>query len=235
MLVKIKNKKEIAKGTLLVDFRVLEEKFSFLPGQFVNIELINPPHTDEKGNSRYFSIILPEDKDADFSVAIRTSQSAFKKFLQEAPISTEVKIGEASGDFLLPKNQEKQLVFIAGGIGIAPFISLLRQAKKDKLKNKIILIYSNKDKESAAFLEELEQYAKENQNFKLILTMTQDAAWSGEKRMINSQLIKDYVKDFELALYFIAGPPMMVRSIVAVLSALGVGDQNIKTDYLAGY
>ncbi len=231
----ISGKKEIAKGTLLVDFKVFEGKVKFKPGQFVNVKLINPPYTDAEGNDRYFSIISRPNAEESISIATRISQSAFKRFLLEAPFGAEVNLGEPMGEFLLSGSPSGQVVFIAGGIGIAPFVSILRYAKEENLGYKITLIYSNKDKESTAFLEELEDYKKEDPNFNLILTMTADPDWLGEKRTIDAQFIKDYTKNPESFVYFVSGPPAMVQNITDVLLNLGVKGRNIKTDSLTGY
>jgi ferredoxin-NADP reductase len=230
----IKNKKEIAKGIIEVDLEV-SEKIDFEPGQFSYFELINPLYSDAKGNGRYFSLINFPKETGIISFATRITDSAFKRSLVEAPLGTEMNIGKFAGSFTLPENDLKEIVLIAGGIGIAPFISMLRYIKEEKIDYKIIFIYSNKDKESAAFLEELEDYAREKNSFKLVLTMTADNKWTGEKRFLDGQFIKDYVKDINLPIYFISGPPAMVQSLAGILNAAGVGSQNIKTDSLLGY
>ncbi|MDZ7379022.1 MAG: FAD-dependent oxidoreductase, partial [candidate division KSB1 bacterium] len=74
----------------------------------------------------------------------------------------------------------------AGGIGITPFISMLRYINEESLNYKITLIYSNSDRASTPFLEELQNMAKKNPSFKLILTMTQDPEWEGEKRRVEA-------------------------------------------------
>jgi ferredoxin-NADP reductase len=235
MLAIIKDKKEIAKGTLQVDFQIPEGEINFEPGQFINVELIDPPYTDAEGNKRYFSVIGAPGDVKNISIATRISQSAFKRFLLEAPIGTKVNLGQPKGEFLLSDSRTRKVVFIAGGIGITPFISILRYVRAGKSDYEIVLLYSNKDQESTAFLEELENYSKENPNFKLILTMTGDLNWQGEKRVIEVQFVKDYIVNLNEATYFVAGSPAMVQNITSVLSNLGVKGQNIKKDNLIGY
>ena len=235
MKAKIKEKKEIAEGTLLVIFDLLGKEINFNPGQFFSLTLLNPFYTDEKGNQRYFSIVnCPEEKGI-LTIATRVSESAFKKSLLAAPIETEVDIGIINGNFVLPDDKSYPLVFIAGGIGITPFISMLRHVEKERLDYKITLIYSNRDQKSTSFLEELKKMTNDNPNLKLILTMTDDESWQDEKRRIDSQFIKDYFQRPNSCFYLVSGPPKMVEAISNSLSEVGVEQKNIKTDNFSGY
>jgi ferredoxin-NADP reductase len=87
-------------------------------------------------------------------------------------IATEVKIGSAAGSFTLHKNRAKSAVFLAGGIGITPFLSV-RQADHDRLPHKLHLFYSNRRPEDAAFLDTLQTLETTNPHFHLICTMTE--------------------------------------------------------------
>ncbi|MDO8657423.1 MAG: FAD-dependent oxidoreductase [Candidatus Levybacteria bacterium] len=235
MKAKIKDKREVTKGTLSVDFDLLGNEVNFEPGQYITVRLINPPFTDAKGSQRYFSINNPPGQKGVFTITTRIRDSAFKKSLSELPTGTEVEIDPPRGVFVLPKETIKPLVFIAGGIGITPFLSMLRHIRDGKLDYKITLIYSNKDKESTAFLQEFEDMAKNNSNFKLIAAITQDPGWSGEKRRIDAQFIKDYFKNPNDYLYYAAGPPGMVDAIYDALINAGIGSSNIETENFAGY
>ncbi len=235
MRVKIRNKKEIAKNTLLVDFDISEKEISFKPGQHFFITLINPPHTDKKGNQRHFSIVNSPNEKGILTMTTRIRDSAFKRSLFEIPVGTEVEIGIINGSFILPDDKSQPIVFIAGGIGITPFISMLRYINEENFDYKITLLYSNRDRESTAFLEELENIAKNNPKFKLILTMTDDSKWQGEKRRINTQFIEEYFSEPKSCFYLIAGPPAMVKAMHDVLSEVGVEQKNIKTEDFSGY
>jgi ferredoxin-NADP reductase len=98
--------------------------------------------------------------------------TAFKRSLKKVPLGTEVRIGPAMGSFTLHKNSAKAAVFLAGGIGITPFLSILRQANHDRLPHKLYLFYSNRRPEDTAFLEALQLLERSNPNFLLICTMT---------------------------------------------------------------
>lgn len=235
MLGKIQDKKEIAKGTLQVTFEIEGEQFTFKPGQYVFITLVNPPYPDERSNKRHFSIVNSPNQKGIITIATRIRESGFKKSLQELPNHSAVEIGPIAGGFILPKDDNRPLVFIAGGIGITPFISMLCYIKEEHLPYQITLIYSNRDQSSTAYLKELQELAQTLPNFKLILTMTEDASWSGEQRRVDTQFIKDYTRNLQNPLYFVVGPPTMVDAVQKALLEAGVGPENTEIENFTGY
>lgn len=168
-------------------------------------------------------------------MATRLSDSAFKKSLQELPIGTDVEIGSIGGSFVLPEDTLRPLVFIAGGIGITPYMSMLQYIKEKNLPYTITLLYSNRDKQSAAFLEELEILAKEIPQFRLIAIMTQDEKWTGEKRYIDKTILNEYFPTIDENTYYVAGPPKMVDGLTKTLEDAGVKTEHIKSENFAGY
>lgn len=221
MIGKIIDKKEIAAATLQVTFQV-NEKFSFLPGQYVFVTLINPPV------KRHFSIVNSPDEKGIITITTRLRDSDFKKTLKELPLGSTVELGPISGSFVLPEDTSRPLIFIAGGIGITPFMSILRYVKNHNLNYKITLLYSNRDQASTAYLEEV-------QKFKSILTMTEDPAWTGEKRKIDAGFIKEYFPNINSYGYFVVGPPPMVEAVQKALLEAGVEINNITIENFTGY
>lgn len=234
MIAKIKDKKEVAEGTLQVSFQ-LPQDVQFKAGQYMFVTLINPPYTDEKGNRRQFSINNSPNQKNILTMTTRLTDSAVKRSLKELPIGTEVGIGPIAGVFTLPEDISKPLVLIAGGIGITPFMSMLSYIKEEKLSYKITLLYSNRNQASTAYLKELQELATLIPNFKLILTMTEDNGWTGERRKIDSHFIKEYFPNVNDNLYMVVGPPMMVEAIEKALLEAGVKSENIKKENFTGY
>lgn len=231
----IKKRELIARDTILVSLDLLGETISFKPGQYLKLVLLNPPYSDSKGNSRIFSISSSPVQNNILEITTRLSGSAFKKSLNEMPLGTPVEITNINGVFILPQNSHAPIVMIAGGIGITPFRSMLKFYSENHLDLKIFLLYSNRDRESAAFIDELRQIEKDNTGFKLILTMTDDPVWSGENRRIDSRFIKDYIKEWRSSLYFVVGSPAMVKAVYEELLTLGVKPENIKYEEFIGY
>lgn len=234
MTAKITRKEEVAKKTLLVEFET-EDEVNFKPGQYLEIALKNPPYTDEEGNKRYFSIVNSPNRKKTLSITTRLRDSAFKKSLNEFPLGTEVDITTIEGNFTLPQSSNQKLVFIAGGIGITPFMSMLRYIKEESLPHKITLLYSNRDKESTAYFDEIKAMADNNPDIKVIFTMTDDASWQSEKRRIDEEFIREYFPDLDSCVFMVAGPPGMVKGITESLKQAGVDEFKIKSEDFSGY
>jgi len=236
MRATIKDREEVAKDTLKVDFDLQGEEVTFRPGEFFNIDLIDPPYDDEKGPHRHFSIVNSPNEKGIITMVTRERDTAFKRSLMDMELGSEVEIGKIAGeDFTLPDDTRRPLVFIAGGIGIAPFISMLRYVMEEGLAYDITLLYSNREKESSAFLDEIEERAAGNVNLELVLIMTDDPSWEGETRRIDAELIADYLENPPSRAYMIAGPPGMNKEISAELEKLGVEKKYIKASNFAGY
>ena len=235
--IKLVKKEEIAEGTMVFYFEK-PAGFDFIAGQYVTVTLINPPETDDEGNSRFFSLITAPYENC-LGVATRIRDTAFKRILKNLPLDSEIMIAGPDGSFCLRKDASKPAVFLIGGIGITPVFSILKNAAYEKLPHKLFLFYSNKRPEDAAFLEELRNLEKENHNFKLIATMTEmkksKQAWRGETGFINKEMIQKYLKDLNSPIYYMSGPPMMVKAMRELAEKIGISNDNIKFEEFAGY
>src|SRR5919197_2599827 len=126
MRAKIKEKTEVARGTLLVVFDLLGEEVSFRPGQYFWVTLLDPPYDDERGPRRHISVVTSPNDRGVLGLCTRLRDSAFKRSLVELPVGTDVDVEQPKGSFLLPEDPDREYVFIAGGIGITVFRSMLR-------------------------------------------------------------------------------------------------------------
>lgn len=234
MIGKIIEKKQIAQGTLRIVFQVTQP-INFKPGQYMFITLTKLSYPDDRGGRRQFSIVNSPNKSNILTMTTRLSDSGFKKTLNELSIGSEVEIGPLAGVFTLPEDQNKPLVFIAGGIGITPFMSMLSYVKETKKPYHLTLIYSNRNRESTAYFQEIQLLANQIPNFKLILTMTDDPNWTGENRKIDANFIKEYFPNLNDNLYMVVGPPVMVDAVEKSLIEAGVKDENIKKENFTGY
>ena len=147
----IKEKREVAKGTLFVTFDLENEGVDFRPGQYFFVTLPDVGHQDEKGLRRHISVVTsPNEKGT--RPRHENADTAFKEHSPSwvAPRSTSSRL-----KFMLPADTSRPLVFVAGGIGITVFRSMLRYIAEDHRPYRVTLIYSNRDRESTAFLDEL--------------------------------------------------------------------------------
>jgi ferredoxin-NADP reductase len=234
-LLKLIDRKEIAHETMAFWFDISDKNYNFIAGQHTDFTLINPPYTDDEGNTRTFSFASsPNDKER-IMIATRMRPSAFKKSIREIPLGTEVEVDRPMGFFTLHEDTKRPAVFLAGGIGITPFRSMVAWATEEKLPYKIYLFYANKTQEDAAFLSDLEKFEKQNPNFKLIAIMTRQNDWPGEQGHIDGIMLKKYLTDLSAPIYYIAGPDNLVLSTYEVLLGSGVPKDNIKTEEFTGY
>jgi ferredoxin-NADP reductase len=234
---KLLNRVEVAEGTMAFQFEK-PPGFDFKPGQSADLTLLNPPETDSEANVRTFSIASAPFEDQ-LMFATRMRDTAFKRSLKKMPLGTAVKMDAVMGSFTLHKNSTKPAVFLAGGIGITPFSSIVRQADHDHAPHKLYLFYSNRRPEDAPFLEVLQNLEKTNPKFSFVPTMTDmprsKKTWNGETARINREMLSKYLNDLQGPSYYIAGPPAMVSGMRKMLVASGVDEDDIRTDEFAGY
>jgi ferredoxin-NADP reductase len=234
---RLKSREEVAQGTMAFH---LEKPagFQFKAGQYVDLSLINPPETDSQGTVRSFSIASAPYEN-ELLVVTRMRNSAFKRVLAILPFGTEVKVDGPMGSFTLHKNRAKAGVFLAGGIGITPFLSILRQAAVEKLSPLLYLFYSNRRPEDAAFLRDLEILSQLNGNCAFIPSMSEmeksKLDWQGERGFINREMLLRHICDLRGPIYYVAGPPAMVAAMWEMLTNAGVEDDDIRTEEFGGY
>lgn len=232
----LKSRRTIALDTMEFTLDLEGQEFPFKAGQHADFILNEPLYTDEEGNKRIFSYVTSPGS-SELSIATRLTGSAFKRSLAEMPLGTPVVVSNNRGQMTLHRDAAKPAVFLAGGIGITPFMSMIRYATEEQLSHTIYLFYSNRAKESTAYLSELEELAKRNPNFHFIPTLTADlpADWSYESGKVTAEMIKKYVADPENAFFSMAGPPAMVEAMTAILDELDVPDEYRKAEDFSGY
>jgi ferredoxin-NADP reductase len=236
MRATIKEKKEVAKETLLVTFDLHGEEVEFVPGQYFFVNLPDVGHQDEKGLRRHITVVTSPNEKGVLGLATRLRDSAFKRTLRELPVGAEVDVEPPKGKFVLPDDTSRPLVFVAGGIGITVFRSMLRFIREEGLPYRVTLIYSCRDRESAAFLDELQELERELPNFLLILTMTDDPGWEGETRRIDAEFFESYLgENLNEYTFMVAGPPGMVEGMQSALAEAGVEEENVIASRFSGY
>jgi ferredoxin-NADP reductase len=237
LAIKLKGREQVAEGTMAFRFEK-PANWTFKAGQSVDMTVLDPPETDSEGNTRAFSLATAPQENT-LMVATRMRDTAFKRTLKTMPLGSTVRIEGPFGNLTLHNNAAKAAVLLAGGIGITPFRSMVFRAAREKLPHRIFLFFSNRRPEDAAFLEELRGLEKENPNYKLICTMTQmeksKKAWHGETGFIDEKMLSKYLKDAASPIYYIAGPPGMVKGLREVLNKQGVDDDDIRTEEFSGY
>jgi ferredoxin-NADP reductase len=233
---RIKEKREVAKETLLVTFDLLGEDVDFRPGQYFFVTLPDVGHQDEKGLRRHITVVTFPNEKGVLGFATRMRDSAFKRSLRELPVGAEVDVEAPKGKFGLPEDPSRPLVFVAGGIGITVFRSMLGYIREERLPYRVTLIYSNRDRDSTAFLDELRELEQELPDLRLILTMTQDPSWDGETRKVDAEFFRAYLgDDLDGFTFLVAGPPAMAEAVQKALEEAGANEENIIAERFSGY
>ncbi len=233
--VRLKGHDQVAEGTMVFRFSK-PDGFVFKAGQAITLELIDPP-AEPGQDSRPLSLVsAPFEQE--LAVATRMRDSAFKRALKALPPGASVRISGPFGDLTLG-DAGRPAVFIAGGIGITPFMSMLRQAAKDRSPQRLYLAYSNRRPEDSAFLEELQGLERQNPRFRLSATMTDMGKsareWSGETGFVDAGMLKRLAGDLAVPIYYVVGPPAMVEAMQRTLGSAGIAGDMIRTEEFYGY
>lgn len=235
--VRLMARKEVAQRTMAFYFE-RPAGFLFQAGQFIDLMLLDPPETDSEGNIRAFTIASAPTEER-LMVVTRLRDTAFKRVLTGMPLHTMVNIEGPFGKLTLPESAARPLVFLAGGIGITPFRSMLVEAATCNFPHRLVLFYSNRRPEDALFLDELQSLQQKIPGYTFVGTMTQlehsDYSWTGETGLLDHAMLTRHLQGIESPLYYIVGPPGMVKSFQAILRNAGIRQADIRTEEFAGY
>lgn len=231
-------REDIAVGTVAFHLRK-PPGFAFRPGQAIDLVLPAPVDGADAGAAAHaFSIVSAPFED-ELVIATRMRDSAFKRALAALPLGAPVQVEGPMGSLGLPRDRTRAAVLVAGGIGITPFVSMLRQAAHDALAQRLVLLYSNRRPEDAAFLVELQRLADRHPDFRLVATMTDMAhstrRWDGPTGPIDADLVRRAVGALPAPVFYVVGPPGMVEAMRDVLAAAGADADDIRSEAFYGY
>ena len=233
----LKGRDSLCAGTTSLYFEK-PNGFGFKPGQFANFTVDSPIATDAGGSTRTLSIAsAPHEKD--LMVAMRIRDTGFKRAVTALPIGTPFLLEGPFGNLILHRDVARPAVFLAGGIGITPFRSMIWHAMEVGSAHRISLFYSVRRIQEAAFLNELREIQELNPRFRFIPTITQSDRlprhWRGEVGHITEPMLTKSLPDLQIPLFYIAGPPGMVTAMRLILGEAGVSDDDIRAEEFAGY
>ena len=200
-------------------------KIDYLPGQFMFVQLLRSgklssahPFTISNSPTRENLSITPK-KLGDFTLSIKDTRVGEKAFI-DAPY----------GVFSFLNYRHEELVFIAGGIGITPFISMLRYIRDKMPEQKVTLFWTNRNEDMLCFRDELEEMEKEMSAFRTILIMSDQPDWEGEKGHLSGAMLQGYLETLDQKDFFVCGPPDMTANIVFELKELQVPPARIHSE-----
>ena len=217
---------DIKKETHDVKTFRLDIDVDFLPGQYCLVSIKNDEEFENAKKPFTFSSApgrgyteLTVKKVGEFTSALHS--------LREGEV---LKVSEPKGSSLVfDETVKDDVVFIAGGSGITPFISAIRYGVNNKMDNSFTLFFSNREYRDIIYRTELNHLDNDFDNIKVVNTLThsKDERWHGETGLINSEMVENHLSSLENKVYYICGPPGMVESMREMLSKLGIVDDKV--------
>lgn len=201
------------------------KNFSFEPGMFSSIYL----HRDDKLFRSYSIASSPGEKYMEFMIEMINGK--FTSLLAKLEEGNRVLLTEPKGTFIYDPYIPKDVAFIAAGVGIAPFFSMLRYTKYLNLKKNISLFYSVKHKSDIVNFDELKEYKAIG--LKTHITLTRDPVgndWDGDYGRINLDMLNKYLPDLKGRVFYICGGIKFVKDLVDILTGAGINNDDIKRD-----
>ncbi len=210
----------------------------FQPGQYLEWTLPHS-HTDSRGNRRYFTIASsPTESDLRLGVKFYPNGSSFKRTLQSVNTQSKIMAGRLAGSFVLPKNRNQKLVFIAGGIGVTPFRSMIKFLLDTNDKRTITLLYAEKTESELVYTNLLKDAEKKSVLKPVFVLSEQKTLPKGSSfcaGLVDESLIAREVPDFKQRIFYVSGPHPMVAALKTTLIKMDVPRRQIKTDFFPGY
>ncbi len=236
LLLILKEKIQTSKDTM--DFLFARPRdFVYKSGQYMEWTLSHK-NSDTRGNRRYFTLSSsPTEETLRIGVKFYDKGSSFKKTLRQLTPKTPLLAGLLTGDFTLPKDTARKLTFLAGGIGITPFRSMLQYLLDRNEKRDIIILYANKIQEDIVYKDVLDSVGKVL-GIKVVYTLTDEKEnnhWKGLRGKVDEKMIQDTIPDYKERFFYLSGPKTMVDAYENVLHALHIPSSHIKVDFFPGY
>ena len=213
-----------------------DRKFAFAPGQYMEWTLAHR-YPDNRGNRRYFTLASsPTENSVRLGVKFYPQASTFKRALSSMKPGEKISAAHLAGGFVLPNDPQKKLAFIAGGIGITPFRSMIQYLLDKKERRSITIVYSNKTVADISYKDLLDR-AERELGITTIYSVTgeptpEPGMHSGQ---IDANLIALSIPDYRERTFYISGPHAMVEAFGKTLRAMGVSRFKIKSDFFPGF
>jgi ferredoxin-NADP reductase/Na+-translocating ferredoxin:NAD+ oxidoreductase RnfD subunit len=209
-------------------------KLAFQAGQYLEWTL-GFDRPDNRGNRRYFTVAsAPTEDEVRLGVKFYPKSSAFKKALAEMAPGDTIHAAQIAGSFTLPGDPRKKLAFLAGGIGITPFRSMLQQLVDRHEQRPIVVLYGNERAEDIAYRDVLDA-ARRELGVRTVHAVARDAPRGAYPGYIDARLVRQAIPDYRERTFYISGPQAMVKTLRGVLLGMGIRRSRIKTDFFPGF
>ena len=204
---------------------------TYAPGQYFMITI----KQDKNELTHHFSFSSsPTEKDH-FEFTKKLTDHEYSLALKTSKIGDWARIEAPYGQFTF-EGEYPKIALLAGGIGITPFISIIKNASDQRLDNKITLFYGCRTENDIVFKKELENMQKENRNFKMVCIVNQPSSnWTGETGIITPEMIEKALPDYKENVFYTCGPPPMVKAMEGIIESLDLPKTQMKQEFFTGY
>lgn len=213
-------------------------KFAYLPGQYMEFTL---PHdnVDSRGQRRYFTLASsPTEDTIRVGVKFYDKSSSYKEAMLDMNSKSYISAASLGGDFVLPNDKRQKVAFIAGGIGVTPYRSMIKYLVDKKQHRPVVMFYAANTAKDIAYMDVFEE-ARQQLGVKILYLLTKKGTPLPDQRYragyITPKLIQAEVPDYAERLFYISGPEPMVDTVKNVLRDMGISHDHIKTDFFSGY
>jgi ferredoxin-NADP reductase len=235
--IKLKARRAETSDVMSFIFDLGGQPLEYEPGQFLHYELDALAFPDERGNQRHFTISSSPTEKGVVMFTTKIRGSGFKETLRQAPIGFELACESPDGEFVLRVGEaDMRHVFIAGGIGITPYRSILRYRADMHEPLNALLLNFNRSSADIVFRRELEDIARQMPTFSFVNVLTEpEEGWKGPRGKLDVETLREWTRDPQGALFWVSGPPGMVGACRELLGQIGVENKNIRTERFMGY
>jgi ferredoxin-NADP reductase len=206
-------------------------ELTYKPGQYFFITI----KQGDRELTKHFSFSSsPTEKDY-FEFTKKFTDHEYSMALKAAKVGDWARIDAPYGQFTF-EGEYPKIALLAGGIGITPFISICKNATDERLNSKITLFYGCQTENDIAFKQELEKMQEQNKNLKIVFMVNEASSqWKGATGVINDEMIKKELPDYKDNLFYVCGPPPMVKAMETLVESIGLLKTQLKLEYFTGY
>lgn len=222
---------EVEAGNIKTFYFMPDAPIDYIAGQYTELYLPHPD-PDERGLRRWFTFSSsPTDKLISITTKQMADGSSFKQALFTLEPGTRVKLAEPMGDFVLPRDTTRPLVFVAGGIGITPFHSMFRWLADSDEQRNITFIYGVTNEEEIIFEDAWQKLGVNAQ----IVVERPSSAWGGQRGRIAVDTVLKLTKLTDDTLVYASGPEPLIQSLESGLEKAGLRSEQLVLDFFPGY
>ncbi len=205
--------------------------FDYKPGQFMFVKI----RIEKEEIQKPFSISSSPTEKGFIEFTKKLTDHIFSRALNSFKVGDWMGIDGPYGRFTFEGEYER-IAMLSGGVGITPLRSICRYCTDTQLDTEIVLLYGNRTERDIVFKKEFEEMQRQNKKLKVVFTVDEASKdWNGFTGIIDTEMIMKVIPDYDRRVFYICGPPGMVKAMEELLYSIGIPRANIQEENFAGY